>query len=71
MKWKKVRIAVLNYKYNNIIKNFNSINMVCKYLIYKLVNRLLYKNILYAVKFFKKFKFNTIKYLILIKNILK
>lgn len=69
MKWKKVRIAVLNY--NNIIKNFNSINMVCKYLIYKLVNRLLYKNILYAVKFFKKFKFNTIKYLILIKNILK
>lgn len=36
MKWKKVRIAVLNY--NNIIKNFNSINMVCKYLIYKLVN---------------------------------
>lgn len=35
MKWKKVRIAVLNYKYNNIIKNFNSINMVCKYLIYK------------------------------------
>lgn len=47
---KKVRIVVLNYK-NNITENFNLISLIsliaCKYLICKLINRLLYKNILY------------------------
>lgn len=50
---KKVRIVVLSYK-NNITEIFNLISLMVCYLIYKLINRLLYKNILY--------KFNIIKY---------